>query len=367
MTQTGGPQPPKWPEAPPSFGTSTLRSSAGAFATAEMPQPPASGRSPTLKQALTQRVRFAGGSSHCWGVLAPVFAGCAVLIALGAAAAHDQRGGRRGPDHEPERSFERGALTDRYRGAQERPKRRKRRAPRPEATVKKPLTVIERAAAGDSSAIGELEQRQPADLAIEEHVAIAERGRATREREEAIDAARASGSDPALIKSPKVLGDLYRFTQNPESAREALAAIANVPGPSAPICSTRSGPERRRRPTPRSSLRRSCSARACRGRQRRRSPSRSELRTTEDCDAIAAALPRSSRAGGQTVLSSARSPPKSCCGPNKRRDATSASTGDQNNPKEAPASRCGDLSSRRSRLSAELEKVGWTSSGLSLE
>src|SRR5262249_27273564 len=39
------------------------------------------------------------------------------------------------------------------------------------------------------------------------------------------------GHDPGLIKDATVLGELHRFASDPETAPEALAAMAEVPGP----------------------------------------------------------------------------------------------------------------------------------------
>ena len=284
-----------------------------------MPQPPASGRSPTIKQALVQRVRFAGGELPLWGVLAPAFAACAVLIALGAAAATTREVIVEGPITSAS-ALSSSAPSPSATVEPKAPEAKEAPSAAPEATVKKPLTVIERAAAGDGSAIGELEQRPPAELAIEEALAIAS-GRATREREEASKLRERLAQDPALIKNPKVLGDLYRFTQNPESAREALAAIANVPGPVSAdlLYEVWTGT-----PTKTDTTELAQSLLLGKGVRAKAAPPLAialELRTTEDCDALAAALPRViEQADKRSFVSLSKLQRKSGCGANKRQD-----------------------------------------------
>jgi hypothetical protein len=284
-----------------------------------MPQPSTSGGSPSLKQALVQRVRFAGGELPLWGVLAPAFAASAVLIALGAAAATTREVMVEGPAASA--SVATSAVPAPSVTVEPRtPEAKEAPSAAPEATVKKPLSVIERAATGDGSAIGELEQRPPADLAIEEALAIAS-GRATRERDEAAQLRARLAQDPALIKNPKVLGDLYRFTQNPESAREALAAIANVPGPISAdlLYEVWTGT-----PTKTDTTELARALLLGKGVRAKAAPPLAialELRTTEDCEAIASALPRViEQADKRSFLSLTKLQRKSGCGPNKRLD-----------------------------------------------
>jgi len=94
----------------------------------------------------------------------------------------------------------------------------------------KPLTLIERASLGEDSAIKELSAKPGADLRIEEAISLSlgqgaqnvRAGRALRER---------VAHDPGLIKDAEVLAQLRRNSDDPETARDALAAMASIPGP----------------------------------------------------------------------------------------------------------------------------------------
>jgi hypothetical protein len=268
---------------------------------------------------LTQRVRFAGGELPLWGVLAPAFAAFAVVIALGAAAATTREVMVEASPSTSASALASAAPAPTVAEEQKAPETKEAPSAAPEA-AKKPLTVIERAASGDGAALDELEQRPAAELAIEEALAIAS-GRAAREREEANQLRARLAQDPALIKSPKVLSDLYRFTQNPESAREALAAIASVPGPISAdlLYEVWTGTPTKTDTTELAQallLGKSVRAKAA--------PPLAialELRTLEDCDAIAAALPRViEQADKRSFVSLTKLQRKSGCGPNKRQD-----------------------------------------------
>ena len=94
----------------------------------------------------------------------------------------------------------------------------------------KPLTLLERVAVGDDTAIKELSAKPVAELRVEEAISLslgqsAQDVRAARALRDRVD------HDPGLIKDPEVLAQLRRNTDDPETARDALAAIANVPGP----------------------------------------------------------------------------------------------------------------------------------------
>ncbi len=320
MTQSGGPRPPQWPEAPPSFGSpQPLGQSPAPSATAELPHPHGSGGSPSIKQALTQRVRFAGGELPLWGVLGPAFAASAVVIALGAAAATAREVMVETSPVSSASALASAAPAPAHTEEKKAPETQEAPSAAPEAP-KKPLTLIERAASGDGSALSELEQRPAAELAIDEALAIAT-GRATREREEAEKLRGRLAQDPALIKNPKVLGELYRFTQNPESAREALAAIANVPGPISAdlLYEVWTGT-----PTKTDTTELAQALLLGKGVRAKAAPPLAialELRTTEDCEAIAAALPRVIElADKRSFVSLTKLQRKSGCGPNKRQD-----------------------------------------------
>lgn len=94
----------------------------------------------------------------------------------------------------------------------------------------KPLTLLERVSLGDDAAIKELSAKPVAELRVAEALSLslgrsAQEVRTARALRERID------HDPGLIKDPEILAQLRRDSDDPETARDALAAMANVPGP----------------------------------------------------------------------------------------------------------------------------------------
>jgi hypothetical protein len=92
------------------------------------------------------------------------------------------------------------------------------------------LTLLERVASGDDAAVKELSAKPVADFRVEEAISLslgqsAQDVRAARALRDRVD------HDPGLIKDPEVLAQLRRNTDDPETARDALAAMASVPGP----------------------------------------------------------------------------------------------------------------------------------------
>jgi hypothetical protein len=188
---------------------------------------------PSFGAALAQRVRFAGGEVPLWSLVTPLV----LLVALGAAFAAaavtsatepTAAAPSLKPSAEPSASVAR-ALP----------------APLPPAPATsassaqtsedkpKPLTLLERAALGEDAALKELSTKPVAELNVEEAISLslgqsAQDVRAARALRERIE------HDPGLIKDAEVLSALRRYTEDPETARDALAAIANVPGPISP-------------------------------------------------------------------------------------------------------------------------------------
>jgi hypothetical protein len=189
---------------------------------------------PSFSAALAQRVRFAGGEVPLWSLVTPLV----LLVALGAAFAAAAVTSAAEPtaavpalkpSAEPSASVAAAAT----------------QAPLPPApppsasnaatSEEKPktLTLLERAAIGDDAAVKELSAKPAPDLNVEEALSLslgqsAQDVRAARALRDRID------HDPGLIKDPETLASLRRYTDDPETSRDALAAIANVPGPISP-------------------------------------------------------------------------------------------------------------------------------------
>jgi len=178
---------------------------------------------PSFAGALAQRVRFAGGEVPLWSLVTPLV----LLVALGAAfaaaavASPTDPGAALKVGPEPSASAPLAAP-----------------APLPAPPVPsaspdekpKPLGLLERVALGDDAAVKELSAKPLADLRVEEAISLslgqsAQDVRAARALRDRVD------HDPGLIKDPEVLAQLRRNCDDPETARDALAAMANVPGP----------------------------------------------------------------------------------------------------------------------------------------
>lgn len=89
---------------------------------------------------------------------------------------------------------------------------------------------LERAERGDVAALSALERKKPEELRAEEALAIAQ-GRVAQAVGNVRKLRERLASDPGLIKDPKIAAELLRASQAPETARDALAAMAAVPGP----------------------------------------------------------------------------------------------------------------------------------------
>ncbi len=182
---------------------------------------------PSFGAALAQRVRFAGGEVPLWSLVTPLV----LLVALGTAFAAAAVTSAADP------SAAQPALK-----ASAEPSASAAQLPAPlppvptpslTATTEdkpKPLTLLERVALGDDAAVKELSAKPVAELRVEEAISLslgqsAQDVRAARALRDRVD------HDPGLIKDPDVLTQLRHYTDDPETARDALATMANVPGP----------------------------------------------------------------------------------------------------------------------------------------
>jgi len=183
---------------------------------------------PSFAGALAQRVRFAGGEVPLWTLVTPLV----LIVALGAAFAAAAVTSPADPGAnlkvvpEPSASAVVAAPTPLPLPA---PPVVSATSASPEEKPK-PLSLLERASLGEDSALKELSAKPAADLRIDEALALslgrtAQNVRAARALRERLE------HDPGLIKDPEVLAQLRRYSDDPETARDALAAIAAVPSP----------------------------------------------------------------------------------------------------------------------------------------
>jgi hypothetical protein len=174
------------------------------------------GPASTLREALFGRVRIANRPVPLWLVLAPILG----LTALVAALVGGIVGGGEGSAAEPVPAAS---------GASEAGDP-SRSAPPAEGEKGKALTLLERAATGEPTALAALEQKKPKELGTDEALAIA-RGKVAQDVVAAKKLRERLSADPGLAKDKKIIADLLRFAHGRETSQDALATMAALPGP----------------------------------------------------------------------------------------------------------------------------------------
>jgi hypothetical protein len=170
-----------------------------------------------LAEALSQRIRIGAGELPLWGILLPLL--LAPLL-LGAVLAHLLFASESLPPvvvrEVQSSSPPAGAAV----------------APSAASIGEPPRagSPHEKAASGDAAALAALERKKPEELRADEALAIAH-GRAAQAIANVRKLRERLASDPGLIKDPKIAAELLRASQAPETGRDALAAMAAVPGP----------------------------------------------------------------------------------------------------------------------------------------
>jgi hypothetical protein len=182
--------------------------------------PPAYGLTPTLGEALADQVRIGGAELPLWGVLAPTIALTALVSALiaGWMTPTGSAAGSKGREAATTGSSSASAPSV--------------TAPPPDVdATPSPATgsLVDRARHGDPKALGTIEHQRPEDRGAEEALALAA-GKVAQSVAEATKLRQRLSSDPGLAKDPKIIADLRRFGQDPDTYREALAAMAALPG-----------------------------------------------------------------------------------------------------------------------------------------
>ncbi|HEV8550996.1 MAG TPA: hypothetical protein VGQ57_18240 [Polyangiaceae bacterium] len=178
---------------------------------------------PSFGEALAARVRLAGMDLPFWVALLPVLG---VVVALSVLLAGMSTGAS------GEKSATASAGTAAPEGASAAP------AVSETSAVKEPEvapathggTLVEQARSGDEKALAALTQKKPRDLGSEEALALAA-GRMAQEQNVASKLRARLAADPGLAKDPKVIADLRRLAQEADTSRDALAAMAALPGP----------------------------------------------------------------------------------------------------------------------------------------
>ncbi|HTQ04934.1 MAG TPA: hypothetical protein VMI54_13805 [Polyangiaceae bacterium] len=177
---------------------------------------------PNLSEALFEKVGLWGSEIPLWGVLLPAFAATALAAAFIAGVfASSPREQAAAPSAS--------AAADTTAAS----------APSSPAAAtgadassgsNAAASLLDRARSGDERAIGVLEHQRPEDRGTDEALALAA-GKVAEELASVSKLRARLGSDPGLAKDPKVIADLRRMAQEPETSRDALGAMAALPGP----------------------------------------------------------------------------------------------------------------------------------------
>lgn len=173
---------------------------------------------PSLGEALSQQIRIGAGELPLWGILVPLLLG---TLLVGAVLAHLLFASTPLPP---------AVIPEAQPGT---PSSGASPSASPTATSGqsgRSGSLLEKAASGDATELSALERKKPGELRTEEALAIAH-GRVAQAVSHVKKLRERLASDPGLIKDPKIASELLRASQTPETARDALAAMAAVPGP----------------------------------------------------------------------------------------------------------------------------------------
>lgn len=179
---------------------------------------------PSVKEALRQRVRFAGGTVPLWSivtVIGLVAVASAALVAGAVASRGDEPAAIAPPAP---------ALTPPTLPGVVAP------APVPQtpatnaASATAPESPLDRLRVGDEATLDAFSKRKPEELGIDEAIAVSA-GRAVKQVRRAQTLKQRLSADPGLVRDPGTVAELLVLARDPITSREALSAIANLPGP----------------------------------------------------------------------------------------------------------------------------------------
>ena len=290
------------PPALPSFAPMPAAPAVPSFETA-----------PSLGQALSARVRVVGMETPLWGVIVPLLGATAVIAALAAGLVATSTREPEGVPGAPSANAEVASAAATAAPAS---------APKAGDAGSVPASgsLVERARSGEASALASLEQKKPADRSVEEALGLAA-GKVAQAAAAAAKLRARLAADPGLAKDPKVVADLRKFAQEAATSRDALAAMAAIPGPlSADLLyeAWTSTAERSETTELAQALLMSHDVRP------KASPALAvalDLREAETCEANAAILPRAIDVGDKRAFAPlSRLLRRNGCGPTKRDD-----------------------------------------------
>jgi hypothetical protein len=175
---------------------------------------------PTLLEALGDRVRIGGAYLPLWGIVAPALVLTGLLAALVAGAMAPS------PVAQPQGAATPGSDASAAAASSTAPSTSNDSQP---STAAASGSLLDRARVGDEKALATLERQKPEDRGAEEAIALAS-GRVAQEVSAVGKLKARLAADPGLAKDPKALADLRRMAQDPVTSRDALAAMAALPG-----------------------------------------------------------------------------------------------------------------------------------------
>ena len=183
-----------------------------------------------------------------------------------------------------------------------------------------PPTLVDRAGRGDPLALRQLQQRNPAERSVDESLALA-RGREVERSAELQKLAERVSGKPAIASAPETLKRLQEFIADPRTATEALRVVAGLPGSVGPdiLYEVWTGTKKRNDTT-------RLAEELVNSRDVRVKASPAllvalDLRRADDCDEVAAILPRAIQHGDTRALRMlGKLVRRTGCGPRKSKD-----------------------------------------------
>ncbi len=179
---------------------------------------------PSWKEALRQRVRFAGGTVPLWSIVTVLGLITVAVTALAAGAIAS-----RSDAPEVVQTAAPVAPPATLPGVVEPP-----RAPEPSPAsapaADAAQSPLDRLRAGDDATVDAFTKRKAEELSIDEAIALSA-GRAVQQVRRAQGLKQRLSADPGLVKDPGTVTELLVLARDPITSREALTAIANLPGP----------------------------------------------------------------------------------------------------------------------------------------
>lgn len=179
---------------------------------------------PGVKDALRQRVRFAGGAVPLWTIVTVVGLVVVALAALVAGAVAS-----RSDAPEVVQTAAPAVPPVTLPGVVE-PARSPATAPANAPSADAAPSALERLRTGDEATIDSFSKRNAEELSIDEAIALSA-GRAVKQVRRAQTLKQRLSSDPGLVKDPGTVTELLLLARDPITSREALSAMANLPGP----------------------------------------------------------------------------------------------------------------------------------------